>query len=85
MELGNRIYYNNKTGEILYGTGDMSGAIEEIDDDIIINIFNAENQYDIKDISIIQTEYGTSKNKMAVFVNLETNEIEWKDIPKRVI
>jgi len=83
MNIGMKIFYNNKTGEIVYSTGDMLGNVEETPNERLVSIFNIDNQYDILDMGFIQLDYGSNLNQMPVSVNIETQEITWADLPPK--
>lgn len=85
MNIGRVIFYNNKTGEVLYSTGDMSGDVIETSVERIMEIFNSENTYLLEDIDIITLEYGFNKDKCPVFINIDTKEIEWVDMPLSIM
>ena len=90
-QIGTKIYYCTKTGNVKKILGDMMGYVKETSFNEDIEIYAELKERDINTIGLLQFEYGEypklSQNASGVMVDLETKELifSYEELPQEPI
>lgn len=79
IQIGTKIYYCNKTGDILAIIGDCEGHVLETTFEQDLKAYKQLQQVEIQDISVLKFEFGEyfklSKDATSVKIDIETREL----------
>lgn len=79
-QIGTKVYYDVKTGDILTITSEMQGTVNETTKEEDMKIYQELKNKNIDDVDYIELEYGTLSttftNSKSYKVNLETRKLD---------